>query len=180
MAAFYQENMREIDVCLSPEMIGLYELEESIVVVTDILRATSCMVTGLAHGIEHIVPVATVEECRTLGQQGYLMAGERSGIKIADFDMGNSPFSYQNPDLQDKKVAVTTTNGTRAISLSVRAKQVVIGAFLNLTAVCDYLKSRSENVLIVCFWLERQSKLRRHFVCRSHCKAIKRANYSGL
>ena len=142
--------MKKIDTCLSPEMIGLFEedLSNQIVVVADIFRATSCIVSGLATGVQSITPVASVEECRALGTQGYTTAGERQGIKIEDFDFGNSPFSYMSEAAKGKNVAMTTTNGTRAINCSLGAKQVVVGAFLNLNAVAKYLVDQQQDVLL--------------------------------
>lgn len=142
--------MKNIDVCLTPELLHQYELEDKIVVVVDILRATSCMVSGLANGVKEIVPVSTLEECKTLQGSGYLAAAERNGSKADGFDMGNSPFEYLEEKVKGKKVVVTTTNGTLAINKSLKAKQILIGAFLNLNALAQYLKTKEEDILIVC------------------------------
>lgn len=143
--------MKKIDVCLTPELLHLYDLTNSIVVVTDIFRATSCMVTALAHGVGSITPVATVEECKALQDQGYIAAAERDALKVDGFELDNSPFSYTNPDLVGVKIAVTTTNGTLSIAKAkVTAVQVVAGAFLNLAAIVDYLKTQPYDVLILC------------------------------
>lgn len=139
-----------LDVCFSPEMIQLYELKGRIVVVVDILRATSSMVTGFAHGIEKIIPVSKLEECREYGRQGHLMAAERDGKKAEGFDFGNSPFSYMAGELRGRTLAMTTTNGTHAIQLSKEADQVVVGAFLNLSSVAAYLQEQQKDVLVVC------------------------------
>lgn len=118
--------------------------------VVDILRATSCMTTALAHGVSSIRPVAEVEESRALREQGYLVAAERGGEKVADFDLGNSPFEYMDENLKGKKIGVTTTNGTRAISLSKGAGKLLIGSFLNLKSVAKALNEQENHVLIVC------------------------------
>lgn len=128
----------------------MHKLEGKIVVVIDILRATSCMVTALAHGVEAIIPVATLEECKALGEKGYLTAAERDGKKAAGFDLGNSPFSYMDNNLKGKTIAVTTTNGTQAIVQSSDAFQIVVGAFLNITALAHYLKAGEKPVVAVC------------------------------
>lgn len=143
-------NKPTLEICLSPELLHLHTLSGKIVVVTDILRATSCMVAGLATGIASITPVATLEEGRALMAQGYIGAGERDGKQVEGFHMGNSPFSYMAPHLKGKKVVTTTTNGTQAIQKSRAAEQIVIGAFLNLSTVATYLKERNRDVLIVC------------------------------
>jgi len=100
--------MKSIEVSLSPELIHLHELSGKIVVVADILRATSCIVTALAHGIDHIIPFQNLEDCKEMKNEGYLVAGERNGKKVDGFDLGNSPFSYMDHALKGKKVAFTT------------------------------------------------------------------------
>lgn len=142
--------MKQIDVCLSPELIHLYPLENSIVVVVDIFRATSCMVTAFAHGVSSIIPVAKVEECAQYQSMGYLAAAERDAHKIEGFDLDNSPFSYMEPYLVGKTIAMTTTNGTLAITKSKSAVKVLVGAFLNLEAISNYLKTQPYDVLIHC------------------------------
>lgn len=142
---------KKIDVCLSPELLNLFNLNGKIVVVVDVLRATSCMVTALSEGVEEIYPVASLDECRSLKNKGYLTAAERGGEQMEGFDLGNSPLRYLNRAYAGKKVAATTTNGTLAITKSAPyAKQVVIGAFLNLSALADYLHSQPEDVLVLC------------------------------
>ena len=90
--------MRKIDVCPTPELLHLYNLEKKIVVVVDVFRATSCMTTAFAHGVSKIIPVAQIEECRLLQQQGYLAAAERNAVKVDGFDLDNSPFSYMKTE----------------------------------------------------------------------------------
>src|ERR1044071_8838835 len=104
--------MRSIEVCVSPEMMHLHDVSDKTVVVVDILRATSCMVTAFAHGVDCIMPFAELEECRLMSQQGYITSGERNGEKVEGFDKGNSPFEYQE-EIRGKKIAFTTTNGTQ-------------------------------------------------------------------
>ena len=76
---------------------------------------------------------------------GYYIAGERNGEKVDDFDLGNSPFDYMAPELKGKSVAVTTTNGTVAIEKSQEADEIVIGAFLNISAVAQYLREQEKD-----------------------------------
>ncbi len=142
--------MNNIDVCLSPELLHQYNLQGKIAVVVDILRATSCMVSGLAAGVSAIKPLADLEACKCLKEDGYFIAGERNGSKVEGFDMGNSPFEYMEPQLRGQKVAVTTTNGTLAIDKSGAADQIIIGAFLNLGAVARYLRQQQKDVVVVC------------------------------
>jgi 2-phosphosulfolactate phosphatase len=142
--------MKSINVCLSPELTHLYDLSDKTVVVVDILRATSCMTTAFAHGIAAIRPVANLEECRELKSKGYITSGERNGEKVEGFDKGNSPFEYMGAEMHGNKIAFTTTNGTQAIEKSKSARELLIGSFLNLSAVVNHLKVSSNSALIVC------------------------------
>ncbi len=142
--------MNPIEVCLTPDLVATYGVENKIIVVVDILRATSCMTTALAHGIQSITPVATVEECKALKDNGYLAAAERDGKTVEGFDFGNSPFTYMDKQFEGKKLAVTTTNGTLAITRSVNSIEVVIGSFLNITAVAKYLKEQNQEIMVLC------------------------------
>ena len=142
--------MKKIDICLSPSLLPLYELENRVVVVVDILRATSSITAGMATGIKSIFPVKEVETCRELQAQGYIAAGERDGKMVEGFTLGNSPFDYMHENLRGKSVAMTTTNGTLAIHSSKAAHEILIGSFLNLSAIAAYLNTQERNVLVVC------------------------------
>ena len=143
--------MKQLDVCLTPDLLHLHKLENSIVVVADIFRATSCMVTGLAYGVKSITPVATVEECKALQNQGYLAAAERDAMKVEGFDLDNSPFSYMSERLIGSHIAMTTTNGTLSIAKAkAGAVKVMVGAFLNLGALANQLRSEHYDVLVLC------------------------------
>jgi 2-phosphosulfolactate phosphatase len=142
--------MKTIDVCLSPELMHLYDVRNRTVVVVDILRATSCMVTAFANGVESITPFADLEQCLKMKTRGYITSGEREGKKVEGFDKGNSPFEYMDNQVLGMKLAFTTTNGTQAIEKSRDAREVVIGSFLNLTSVVRYLLLGENPVLIVC------------------------------
>ena len=141
-----------LDVCLSPALIPLYNVADYIVVVIDIFRATSSICYGIENGAEAIIPVSEVEECAAYRDKGldYLLAAERDGKVVDGFDFGNSPFSYTREKVAGKTVVLTTTNGTHALHLSLSAKKIVIGSFLNLTALCNWLKTQQENILLVC------------------------------
>lgn len=142
--------MKNIEVCLSPDLIGILDLKEKTVVVVDVLRATSCMAAGLANGVEHILPFDNVEDCQSMSSQGYITAGERNGRKIPGMDIGNSPFDYMDERMNGQKVATTTTNGTKSIHLSKNAQHIITGAFLNISSVARYVQSRSLPCIIVC------------------------------
>ena len=142
---------RTIDVCLSPDLIHLYDFEGKVAVVVDILRATSCMTTAFAHGIKEIIPVDSLDICTNYGSKGFLTAAERNGQKVEGFNFGNSPFSFMSEEIKGKSLCVTTTNGTRAIELSKdRADEVIVGSFLNLSTVAAYCQEQDRDVVVVC------------------------------
>ncbi len=92
----------------------------------------------------------SLEDCRAMKKQGYFTSGERDGKKVEGFDLGNSPFEYMEEKLKGQKIAFTTTNGTQAIAKSIGAKEIVIGSFLNLSALANHIREASDDVLIVC------------------------------
>lgn len=164
----------KIDICYTPELIHQFDVSDKCVVVIDVLRATSCMVAGLGSGVKSIKPVATVEACEALGKQGYVMAGERGGKKLEQFNIGNSPFDYMDSSLKGKDVAATTTNGTRAIDLSKDAPEVIIGAFLNLSAVVNHLKSQERDILLFCAGWKGHYNLEDSLFAGAVCDGLKK------
>src|SRR5690606_23642648 len=98
-----------------------------------------------------IIPVAKVEECLSYKEHGHLLAAERDGKVVEGFDFGNSPFAYTQEKVQGKTIVLTTTNGTYAIDESKkRAHQVIVGAFINLESICNYLKTQDKDILLLC------------------------------
>jgi len=143
--------MKNIEVCLTPELLKLYTAENKAVVVVDIFRATSTMVTALSEGVASILPVEDLETCRQLAAEGYIIAGERNGQKAEGFVLGNSPLEYLKEAFSGKRIAMTTTNGTLAINqVKEQAAEVLMGAFLNLQATADYINTLNHDVLILC------------------------------
>ncbi len=142
----------KLHVCLTPALIPLYKVEDYVVVIIDIFRATTSICYGIENGAEAIIPVSKVEECSAYIEKGfdYLLAAERDGEVVAGFDFGNSPFSYTKEKVNGKTIVLTTTNGTHALHLSRMAKKIVIGSFLNITSLCNWLKQQQENTLLVC------------------------------
>lgn len=109
------------------------------------------MVTAMAHGARSILPVASLDEAKChLGKEGHLCAAERGGAQVEGFPLDNSPFSYMNDDVKDACLVITTTNGTLAITKSIDAEEVLVGAFVNLSAVAKYLTENKKDVLIHC------------------------------
>lgn len=139
-----------IHVCFTPALFPLYQNSDSIVVVIDVLRATSAICTAFENGVEKIIPVSTVDEARALKEKGFLAAAERDGIVVEGFDFGNSPYSYMDASIKGKTIALTTTNGTKAINAAKNAAQVVIGSFLNKQALADYLVTQNKSIIMLC------------------------------
>jgi 2-phosphosulfolactate phosphatase len=144
------ETKNKIEVCFSPHSFPLYNHEDSIVVVIDVLRATTSICTALHSGVERILPVASVLEARNFQSKGFLVAAERQAQKVAGFDLGNSPSEYMKPRLKGKIIVFTTTNGTQAIRAAKNAYKIVIGAFVNLTAISIWLAKQHKNIILLC------------------------------
>lgn len=142
--------MRNIQVCYSPALFQFYDSTDRIVVVTDVLRATSAICTAFQYGVKAIIPVATIEEARQYRQMGYMAAAERNGIVQEGFEFGNSPFSYMSDNVKGQTIALTTTNGTQAVDIARDASKVVIGSFLNLSAIANWILQQNENVTVLC------------------------------
>lgn len=139
--------------CFSPALLDLYDVDKSVVVIIDVLRATSTIATALHNGAKAIIPVETVAECIRLGKQiDSITAGERDGQIAEGLAYGNSPFEYPAEFIKGKTLVLTTTNGTRLLhmALSANAKAIITGSFPNLSAVCDYLLAQNQNVILGC------------------------------
>lgn len=143
-------NTIKVDACFSPYLYPVYKDSESVVVIIDILRATSAICTAFEHGAEKIIPVATVEEAKAYKDKGFLVGAERDAVQVEGFDFGNSPYSYMGDNVKGKTIVITTTNGTQAIHASRHAYKVVIGSFLNIDALSTWLTEEKRNVLLLC------------------------------
>ena len=142
-----------IYTCLSPALLHLYDVRECIVVVIDVLRATSTIATALYNGAKEIIPVDSVERCIQLGKElECITAGERDGQVAAGLQYGNSSFEYPREFIQGKTLVLTTTNGTRLLHMALAkgAQEIITGSFLNLSAVADYLIKMNRNVILAC------------------------------
>ena len=137
---------------MSPALFDLYADRKSIVVVVDVLRATSTMCIAFEKGIEKMIPVSTVEEALEYRESNpnYILAAERNGAPVKGFDFGNSPQSYLELDMSGKTVVMTTTNGTKSISIAKKDHDVAIGSLLNLDAISKWLISQERDVIIFC------------------------------
>ena len=140
-----------IEVCFSPALFG-YKITEHdfIVVIIDVLRATTSFCAAFDNGAESIIPLAKVEEARNYKQKGYLVAGERDGSKIDFADFGNSPIEFKSPLVRGSTIAYTTTNGTQAIEMAKVSNAVALAAFSNLSAIAGWIVNQHKNVVILC------------------------------
>lgn len=145
-----EKGILKLDACFSPFLYDIYRDDESIVVVIDIFRATSAICVAFHHGVEKMIPVATIEEAAEYKRQGFLAGAERDAKKVEGFDFGNSPYDYMGDHVKGKTIALTTTNGTQAINVCKDAHRVVIGSFLNLDALCNWIIKQKRNVVLLC------------------------------
>lgn len=143
----------QIYTALSPALMHLYDATESIVVIIDILRATSTITTALYNGAAKVIPVLNVPECIEIGKSlGGITAGERDGQIAEGLSYGNSPFEYTKEFIGGKTLVLTTTNGTKLLHMALDngAQEIIIGSFCNLTAVCEYLVAANKNIILGC------------------------------
>jgi 2-phosphosulfolactate phosphatase len=143
---------RNLQVCMTPALFDLYADKKSIVVVVDVLRATSSMCIAFEQGVEKMIPVSTVEEALEYRNNGldYILAAERNGAPVKSFDFGNSPQVYIDMDVKGRTVVMTTTNGTKSISIAKKEHDVAIGSLLNLDAIAKWLIVQNRDVIIFC------------------------------
>ena len=138
---------------LSPALLHLYDVSNSIVVIIDVLRATSTIATALHNGAKEIIPVDSVTDCIRIGKEiGGITAGERDGKVAEGLTYGNSPFEYPASFIAGKTLVLTTTNGTKLLHMALdkNARRIITGSFPNLSAVCDYLVAQNQPVILGC------------------------------
>jgi len=156
-----KEEKPALFTALSPALLHLYDVSSSVVVIIDVLRATSTIATALHNGAKNIIPVDSVAECIRLGKQiASITAGERDGLIAEGLSHGNSPFEYPPEFIGGKTLVLTTTNGTKLLHMALEkgAKGVITGSFPNLSAVCDYLIAMKMPVLLGCAaWKDRMN-----------------------
>lgn len=138
---------------LSPALLHLYDLNNTVVVIIDVLRATSTIATALYNGARCVIPVDSVARCIELGKNiDSITAGERDGQIAEGLQYGNSPFEYPESFIKGKSLVLTTTNGTKLLHMALErgAGEVITGSFPNLSSVCDYLVASKQNVILGC------------------------------
>jgi 2-phosphosulfolactate phosphatase len=141
---------RKLETCFSPALFEPESHIDSIVVIIDILRASSAICTAFANGAASIIPVAEVNEAKKYKSRGYLVAAERDGYVLDFADFGNSPFNFTKEKVNGKTIVYSTTNGTRIINLTLSAYMTVIGSFLNLGAITKWLIMQDRDILLMC------------------------------
>ena len=143
-----------INICLSPALYPFYAQEGNIVVMVDAIRASASITTALMNGVTEIIPFSDKDKTFKMREKGYVIAGERNSEKIPKFDFGNSPFNFTRKNINGKKLAFTTTNGTRALGVIAENKitpaEILIGSFLNISELSNYLLKKSKNILVLC------------------------------
>jgi 2-phosphosulfolactate phosphatase len=148
-----------LHTALSPALLHLYNVSNSVVVIIDVLRATSTIATVLYNGAKCIIPVDSVAECIRIGKQiEGITAGERDGRVAEGLLHGNSPFEYPREFVNGKTLVLTTTNGTKLLHMALDkgAKKIITGSFANLSAVCTYLTEQKRDVILGCAaWKDR-------------------------
>jgi len=152
-------NKPSLHTSLSPALVDLYDISNSIIVIIDVLRATSTIATALYNGAKCVIPVDSVSRCIELGKQiDGITAGERDGKIAEGLEHGNSPFEYPREFIEGKTLVLTTTNGTRLLNMALEkgAKEIITGSFPNLSVVCDHLIEMKKNVILGCAaWKDR-------------------------
>jgi 2-phosphosulfolactate phosphatase len=145
-------NIMTIDCCFSPNLYSCYPSDnEQIVVVVDVFRASSTICSALAAGAAAVRSVASLEVAEQAKRNGELVGAERNTIKCDFADFGNSPSDYKPEIVAEKTVVFTSTNGTQAIELAANDNtEILVGTFVNLSAVANYCMASKKNVLVLC------------------------------
>jgi 2-phosphosulfolactate phosphatase len=152
-----------VDLAVTWEEAGAIALPGQVAVVIDVLRATSTIVAAFDSGAREVVPVRSVKAGRDLasklGRERVVLCGERGGLRIKGYELGNSPLEYTREAVAGKTVLLTTTNGTRALAAALRADAVAAAALTNVGAVAAWLYARDEDLTIICAGTEGRLSL---------------------
>ena len=142
----------KIDLIISADDIKKEKIFNKSVIVVDMLRATSVIVTALNNGCSKVIPVLTIEEALNIAgdnRKKYILGGERKALKIEGFNCSNSPLEYTKSLVRGKTLVITTSNGTKAITRSTGARNILIGALINADAVAKKIVELDNEVVIV-------------------------------
>jgi 2-phosphosulfolactate phosphatase len=184
----------QLQTCLSPALLHTNDVKQSIVVIIDVLRATSTIATAIKNGAKCVIPVNSVAECIKLGNKlQVITAGERDGKIAEGLTYGNTPFQYTEEFIKGKMLVLTTTNGTRLLQMALaeNAKEIITGSFPNLSSICNYLIAQKRNVILACAaWKDKVnledtlfagaviSKIKDHFIIDCDSSQMAESLYS--
>ena len=171
----------KIDVFFTPLGLNAGDLSGRGVIVVDVLRATTSIITALANGAKAVVPAATSEEAvrltANLEKNGYVLAGERKSLKIEGFALGNSPREMTAEAVGGKTIYMSTTNGTPALVAVQGGEPVLVAAAVNFSAVAERARGLFEergDLVIVCAGREKQFALEDGYVAGRLVKAVRK------
>jgi 2-phosphosulfolactate phosphatase len=155
-----------IDVFFGPAGLTASDTAGRIVVVIDVLRASTSIATALANGARAIIPLENTDEvvmrAKAFDRSEVKLAGERQMRPIPGFDLGNSPLEFTRETIEGKTVLFSTTNGTAAIAALQGSRDVVIGSYVNFSAVLAMLRAAirgGTDIAILCAGREKQFSL---------------------
>lgn len=188
-------NKPHLHTSLSPALLNLYDLSNTVVVIIDVFRATSTIASALFNGAKCVIPVDSVPKAIEISKNiDGIAAGERDGKIAEGLVHGNSPLEYTREFIENRTLVLTTTNGTRLLHMALDrgADTIVSGSFPNLSAVCDYLVAANKNVLLGCAgWKDRFnledtlfagaviSKVKEHFTIHCDSSLMAEMMYEG-
>ena len=145
-----------IDLFFIPHQTDELALREKTVIVIDVLRASTTIITALSNGAREIIPVTTVESAVKISGNLFgdviLLGGERNGKMIDGFNLGNSPSEYTAERVRGKAVIFSTTNGSQAIVKARYAKELIVCGFVNMGTVVEAISCSPRDFTIVCAW----------------------------
>lgn len=143
-----------IELHLTPHQTDELALREQSVVVIDVLRASTSIITALANGAREVIPVATVEAAMkisgNLAGDVILLAGEQNGKMIDGFHLGNSPAEYAEERVKGKSLIFRSTNGSQAMVKARYARELYICGFVNISSVAEALRAEPRDFTVVC------------------------------
>jgi 2-phosphosulfolactate phosphatase len=148
-----------LHTCLSPALLHLYDVSNSVVVIIDVFRATSTIAAALHNGARSVIPVDSVPKAIEISRNiDGIAAGERDGMIAEGLQHGNSPLEYAPEFIENRVLVLTTTNGTRLLQMALdrSADTIISGSFPNLSKVCTFLKELGKPVILGCAgWKDR-------------------------
>ena len=143
----------KVDIHFFPTLLEELHLKEKIVVVVDVLRASTSITTAIYNGAREVVPVTTVAEAGKIAMNtggSVVLAGERNGVMIEGFHLGNSPTEFTSEKIKNKTVVFTSTNGSIALAKTRFAKFSLVGSFTNVSLIANFLIEQNQDFAIIC------------------------------